>query len=1317
MKGLSKTKLQKKRIHIYIFALLSVLLTGCILLFILVPPGYLDQKLYVRFKTYLEENFPVYFTANQFDFDVFGSTVKLRDIRIRHRSTPAEETQIKIDSIELNYSWISFLSPEVSLDFLEISRPIVRASNQEDGRLDIASMFSRIDKEEGPKNGQSSAFRINIGKVAIEDASISYRDSSRQLNLSGDGFQASFGGSGDHNLSGDLYIEQFELNSGDFQLSPSQLEFKWQYEKPFFIVQSASLDSDQFKVFLTGTIETESNPQVTNLDFELTLKQSPQSIFKFHNEGNLNATGKIRGDIENFQIDGKTESELMVLDGYRLSSLALEFQANKESIQIKNGQTEFCSGTVNFDGMIGLQDDSLSKIEIETSSLQASKCVEEFDKHSPFEALIDSSLSMNWPGLQIDRFRIEGKADLKGFFRKSPENKDLVLRGGSLFSFGRGILRFQDLDIQNRQIRLMGDGQFEPGSDKFGLFGSIDTDNAQAVLDILDDLQLVSPEFFQQYKVKPSGNLTANVEIDISPQDRIFKTELRLEKTEWNKIQMGTMDGKILWKKDLILIDQLVWSRNRQSLKAGLEWNFDNENLFLKRVDLETNDLPAQTISFLFTDDTLRGSISGNYKSHKDNFLASPKGSGRVRLKNLEWRDEEINLIDTSFFLEGNRVSLQDLQSSILSGNLAGHFEIDFDRHFFRTDLRAKGISLEEINHLQQTVSISGLVDLELNGSGNWRNPKFDLRMISPNITVNNDRFNQFNLTSFSDGSQVSVGLNAQFLDDPFQIDGRIGISEPFPFSTRLLVNNLSILDYLDYFAPDQPITKGFSGEITGKVEAEGNLYPFELASLQADLSDLQLSIHDSELRLRKADSLVLEEKLIRLSNLELEGENTELSIDGTVGIDDSNQLDLKLFGKMDLDLLSGFLDDGAVQGYINVDTRLAGSLKEPTIVGNADLISVSLVHPSIPVEILEANGSLAFTTNQIAVEDVVLATKHGEVYLEGGIFLRGMDPYRWQLNAVGSGLNMEFPEDVRNTLDIDLDLIRTEYSQLISGAVYLRSAIYDQRITLPELILQLTRQAPSTPASALEQPVILDIEVEAYRTLRIQNNLADITASGDFKITGNLRKPVILGSVNVDRGQIIFGSNTYDVDRGSVTFIDPNETTPYFNFEISTDVRDYTVGVLLRGSIDQPRLTLRSDPPLPTGSIISLIASGQANEQLFGRASTDTGTLATYGATALLGKTVEQAVSSQTNNIFGFEKFSIDPFITNSSGRNPGARVTLGKQITQDLNVTFMTSLGGEFTTQVVVVQYRLAPWLTTVGTREEDGSISLDFKFKKRF
>ena len=121
----------------------------------------------------------------------------------------------------------------------------------------------------------------------------------------------------------------------------------------------------------------------------------------------------------------------------------------------------------------------------------------------------------------------------------------------------------------------------------------------------------------------------------------------------------------------------------------------------------------------------------------------------------------------------------------------------------------------------------------------------------------------------------------------------------------------------------------------------------------------------------------------------------------------------------------------------------------------------------------------------------------------------------------------MEYPQDLFSVVDVELDLARGDGLPLLSGIVHLHSADYQQDLSLSDLLLGYGQLNP-VPGGTLGSNLALNITVNAYRAIRIDNNLAKVAASGDFKLRGTLENPVLQGSLTIDQGRLFLERNEY---------------------------------------------------------------------------------------------------------------------------------------------------------------------------------------------
>src|SRR6185503_15649447 len=200
--------------------------------------------------------------------------------------------------------------------------------------------------------------------------------------------------------------------------------------------------------------------------------------------------------------------------------------------------------------------------------------------------------------------------------------------------------------------------------------------------------------------------------------------------------------------------------------------------------------------------------------------------------------------------------------------------------------------------------------------------------------------------------------------------------------------------------------------------------------------------------------------------------------------------------------------------------------------------------------------------------------------------------------------------------------------------------------------------------------------------------------------------------------GSLLFQGNRYTVTRGNIDFVDPVRIQPVIDIEAESQLRDYRVILSITGRGDNPKLTMRSDPPLPELEIVSLIAGGRTREEIATRenASGNVPTseqLFQQGAASILFDLLQQRVGNRLG-LLGTGRVRIDPFLVGTEN-NPGARITLSEQVTKDLSVTYSQDLSSN-RQQVILIAYFVSRNTSVVASRDELGNFGLDLRHRTR-
>jgi len=261
-------------------------------------------------------------------------------------------------------------------------------------------------------------------------------------------------------------------------------------------------------------------------------------------------------------------------------------------------------------------------------------------------------------------------------------------------------------------------------------------------------------------------------------------------------------------------------------------------------------------------------------------------------------------------------------------------------------------------------------------------------------------------------------------------------------------------------------------------------------------------------------------------------------------------------------------------------------------------------------------------------------------------------------------------------------------------------------------------------------------VQILAPQSLRIDNALAHIVASGDLTVRGTYDHPSITGRVDINRGEAIFQGNRYVVTRGAVEFTNPATIDPVFDIEAETRIRvrsgngfqygqNYRVTVAVAGTTERLTPTFSSDPQLPQIDIVSLMfgetdptklneaelhavtASEQANRNLL---QASAARLLTSPLSASVGKVMERTLGVDTVQITPLLGFS------DTAQLSPTARVTLGKRVSDRVFVTYTRALNTG-RAEVILLEYDQNDQLSWVLSKNEDQSFALDFRVRHRF
>ena len=206
---------------------------------------------------------------------------------------------------------------------------------------------------------------------------------------------------------------------------------------------------------------------------------------------------------------------------------------------------------------------------------------------------------------------------------------------------------------------------------------------------------------------------------------------------------------------------------------------------------------------------------------------------------------------------------------------------------------------------------------------------------------------------------------------------------------------------------------------------------------------------------------------------------------------------------------------------------------------------------------------------------------------------------------------------------------------------------------------------------------------------------------------------------VRTIRGNYTFQGRRFDIQRdGRITFIGTDEIDPLLDLEARRLISGVEAFIRIQGSMRQPELSFRSNPPLEEADVLSLIIFNQPLNEL------GEGQQASLAQRAgdLAGGYLASGLARSIGNALNLNEFEIKAVDENTSGPS----VTVGQQVGKNLFFRVRQAFGDAQATELIL-EYQLADYLrlqatgaqTSGGsprqqfTRIERGGIDLFFFF----
>ena len=494
--------------------------------------------------------------------------------------------------------------------------------------------------------------------------------------------------------------------------------------------------------------------------------------------------------------------------------------------------------------------------------------------------------------------------------------------------------------------------------------------------------------------------------------------------------------------------------------------------------------------------------------------------------------------------------------------------------------------------------------------------------------------------------------------------------------------------------------------QLTGSIDAT-----LDAASATPDLSALTGELRVDRLDVRVTDlpvtqrvptRIVARDGFARVEAWDWVGQGATLAVRGQVRLED-RQAAILANGVVDLRMVTPFVRDAGmtVAGRLEPRLSITGALDNPRVDGDLTVTGgeIRFADPRILVSDLDVRTVLTRTSARIT--SLTGSVNGGTLTGSGTLDDSAEGGLSAQLSTSIRGMAMEFPEGLRSEVDADLDLGVDVLgpSGRLSGTVTVARGTYREPLAVVTGLLAGMRDARLSPgagdptaSSQLLESFALDVRLLTDEDVVVDNNYGRFQLGADLRVIGTAAAPALAGRAELgEGGQLFVGRNIYTIDSGSFDFANPVTIEPDLNIDLRTRAAGHDIQVTIAGTTASPSVDQRSltEPELGRAEVASLLLTGRRLEDLAPGDAAFVGTQVLGNFSAEVLGFASRAVGLDTLRLGDVDNAAVrrDPTAV-ATEIDPTTRLTFGKTLRPDLDVTFSQSLR-DSEAQTWIVEY----------------------------
>jgi translocation and assembly module TamB len=1262
--------------------------------------------------------------------------VTLRGVVIHGKEPAGTEPLFAADEITARLRIDSFWGRKVSLNELNLKQPHIHIRVEENGTTNVPIP----PRQNVGKPVRETLFDLHVRKFQLEDGWVLYNDLKKPLAVQGDDLRLALDAGG--SLDRPLYFGTFEGKSLQLAVGrdvpiPIDMSARFTLWREGLTVDQAQILAGRSRFDVQAQMTDFARPSwtyryrgwVSLLDFRQTLRSphTPAGKVEVRGEGSI-AGGQMRAT-GNFV----ASDILLNYDVFHATGLGGRgsYRMDNQGLVIPDLRAEAFDGsvtgrvTLRFSGMLFRGETHIEGVRISQVFPAAEHRGFPID-HLHWDSSLSADTVETWTST-FKHFEVEGESHWTPPRDVAANHVPVTASWRIRYQHDPEVITVEQAEFETSTSRIQADGTLSRKGSQLEVH--FETGALERYNDFILAIRGIQPGSPQAERVQ--GSAWWEGQITGPWTAPTFSGHARGERIAYGPLEFDSAEGDVIYSPSGLALAR--GHAQRGAMEADVNgrvaltnWDFLPENEWSAEIDFEKVPLGSFQ-GLLGTSYPVQGLLTGQF--HGRGTRAQPAVTGLFDLAkgkvygisfdhlrgqlNLMPDEARINTAELRIFPPGK-------ESGHGAGIITGNVAYRFPDKTISVDLVGAGLPLENFDDIQlPRLPVAGQLTFRLKASGPLYAPAGGGSFRVIDLRIGQEVIGSFEGKLTSDGRLAKLELASSMTNGSISGGYMVGLEDPYPIHGKVTIQNIN----LDPFLQTALHLEHFNGHgiADGEISAEGNLKQLGTVVVDAKFTRLALNYANVQLQNEGLVHFRSSRDEFSVEPATFRGADTNLKVEGNVHFTGRRPVILRLDGALDLRLLSGFVKDLDARGPAQVNASIEGTLDRPRITGRVHLENAFVHVADAPLGLSAIKGDFIFDATRLFFENATAEIGGGTVNLSGSVNYADR-PLRYDITARTDRVRVRYPEGMSWLASGSLRLTGTPEAGLVSGRVTVDRVTLSSGFDVASALISENAGfvAPSNNSQFLNN-LQFDVEAVSSPDARMEWPSAEFEGDANLRVRGTWEHPILLGHIHVLSGDLTFRGNRYRVSRGDLNFANPFQLNPDINVEATTTIQQYEITLDFTGPANKLSLSYRSDPPLPSNDIVTLLALGQTSTEAELRGGgTGASQSTTAGASTILSEAISSQLGGRLEKLFGITKLRVDPGLagvgSTGSEQNAAARVTVQQQVTPDLSIIYVSNVSST-QQQVIQVEYNVNRNISIVALRDYNGTFGIDIKIKKRF